>query len=199
MAGQGKADSTKDAGIDLSDAGNHRWTWVTRLQGSEHIPQVTTISHEHQKVHEGQFYSTGYYDDTVADDAAINMLIQTPAEKELHVYLKIIAGGDCEFEVFEGTTFSAAGTSISPVNHNRNSVNVCGCTVTHTPTITVDGDLIWLEYIPGGVFITPGAVQNISSEQAVFANNANYLLRVTNRSALTNPFQIQAAYYPVPV
>jgi hypothetical protein len=199
MAGQGKSNSTTDEGIDFLDAGSHRWTWVTRLQGPQHIPEVVNITHEHQKVHEGEFYSTGYYNSAVADDASIEILLQTPADKELHAYLKIVAGGDCEFEVFEGTTFSAAGTSISPVNHNRNSTNVCGCTVTHTPTITADGDLIWMEYIPGGVFITPGAVQNVGAEQAVFANNANYLLRVTNRSALTNPFQIQAAYYPAQV
>ena len=198
MAGEGNSDSTEDAGIDLYDAGSHRWTLLTRRQGNSHLPEIVTITHEHQKVHEGEFYSAGYLDEAVINDGTIEILLQTPADKTMHSYIKLIAGGDARFDVYEGTTFSAAGTAISPVNHNRSSANTCGCTVTHTPTITTDGTLIWSEYIAGGSGgLTPGAVQNVSTEQAVFDSNAVYLFRLTNLAGTAQPLQIISAYYPV--
>jgi hypothetical protein len=112
----------------------------------------------------------------------------------------LIAGGDAQFDVYEGTTFSAAGTSITPVNHNRTSVNTCGCTVTHTPTVTVLGTHLWRELVPGGSQgQTPGAVQDVATAQVILADNETYLMRMTNLSQNAEINQIMVAYHPVAV
>lgn len=164
---------------------------------------LITVSTEHSKVHQGEMFSAGYYDAAVVTTGDIELLVQIPAGTSAHTYFKVLAGGDSLFEAFEGTTFSAAGTSAGTLNNNRTSSNTPTVTVTHTPTLTTDGTLIWQEYIPGGTGsgvgqVTPGAVQNIAAEQSIFAPSTNYLFRLTNNSGTTQPLQIQLAFYEVP-
>ena len=200
MAGQGKRDSTADSNLDFTDAGGNRFSLKTHLFQGKHYLQVNTLTHEHQKVHDGDFYSTGYYLEGVADDGYIDLLIQTPATDTLHTYIKLSGGGDVTFEVYEGTTFSAAGTTVTPVNHNRSSSNTCGCTVTHTPTVSSLGTQLWQEYLPGGSGgLTPGTVQGVSTEQVVFDKDTNYLLRLYNRAGTAQSLQVTASYYPVTI
>lgn len=163
--------------------------------------QLITIPAEHSKVHQGKMFSAGYYDSAVLNTNAINLLIQVPATHQVHVYIKILSGGDALFTFYNGTTFSAAGTAITPVNHNFGSTNTANATITHTPTITDVGAQKWEEYIPGGsgsgAGATPGAVQNIATEQAVLTEG-DYLFRLTNNAGSTQPLQIMVAFYEVP-
>lgn len=164
---------------------------------------LVTITYEHHKVHEGQFYSVGHYADAVADTGIIEMLFTTPETFSAHMYLKVVAGGDALFSAFEDST-RTAGTSITSVNHDRTSTNTCSCTISHTPGGAGDGTQLWLEYVPGGTGIgagggshTPGAVQGVSSEQVILAEDTTYLFRLQNTAGVAEPLQITMAYYMV--
>lgn len=164
---------------------------------------IITVTTEHSKVHQGEFFSSGYYNATVANTTAINVLVQVPTDISIHTYFKVLSGGDSLFEAFEGVTFSAQGTDTGTLNNNRTSTNTPDTIVTHTPTITDTVSLIWQEFIPGGSGagsgqVTPGAVQNVASEQSILAPNTNYLFRLTNNAGSTQPLQIQLAFYEVP-
>lgn len=161
------------------------------------------ITHEHSKVHEGKFFSIGYYDLAVIDDAYIDILFTPPATDSIHMYIKLVSGGDALFSAYENTV-ATHGTSITSVNHDRTSANTCGCTASHTPTVTTVEDLLWGEVIPGGTGTgsggsshTPGAVQGVSTEQVILAPDTNYLFRLQNISGVTDHLQIMMAYYPV--
>ena len=165
---------------------------------------LITITHEHSKVHQGRFFGAQYYDSAVVNTGTLDLLIQTAANKSLHTYIKLLVGGDAVFQLYEGTTFSAAGTAVDTINHNRTSSEVCTCTVTHTPTVTDVGTELWEEFVPGGTSgaggaHTPGGIDAVSSEQWIFNNGTDYLLRVTNAAGSTQPIQIVMAYYSVDV
>jgi len=164
---------------------------------------LIAVTTEHSKVHQGKLFSAGYYNAAVANAAVINVLVQIPANVSIHTYFKIISGGDAFFEAFEGATFSNQGTGAGTLNNNRTSTNTPDTVVTHTPTITDDGSIIWEEYIPGGTGagagqVTPGAVQSVASEQSILAPSTNYIFRLTNNAGSTQPLQIQLAFYEVP-
>lgn len=162
------------------------------------------ISYEHSKVHDGQFFSAGVIDLAVADDGVIEMLYTTPVAHSIHMYIKLIAGGDAVFGAFEDAV-ATHGTSIASVNHDRTSTNTCGCTISSAPAITSDGDQLWAELVPGGTgsgsggaSATPGAVQGVSTEQVILAPDSTYLFRLQNIAGVTDPLQVMMAYYPVP-
>jgi len=205
MAGEGVRDSTTDDNIDLTDACNNLWSLRTDKGGNVHTP--VTISYEHHKVHEGKLFGAGYYSSSVANNGAINVLLQTPVGTTAHVYLKVNVGGDAVFRAFEGTTVSAAGTAITPIDHNRETANTATITVTHTPTITDDGTQLWEEFIPGGTSSGgggggggshPGAVATTLSEQIILKADETYLLRLTNISGGAQPEDITFSFYEVP-
>ena len=161
-------------------------------------PHRVVITHEHQLVHEGKFFSVGHADAAAAASADIEVLVAAGANTDIHTYIKMIAGADARLDVFEAPTVTAAGTAITPQNHNRGSANTCDCTVTHTPTLSADGTQIWQEYLPGGSGgNSPGAVQHVGSEQMIMAAGETYLFRLTNLGATAQMIQLQLAYYGV--
>jgi len=161
--------------------------------------ELITISHEHSKVHEGNFFACGYYNQSVINNGVLEFLFQTPADSTVHTYMKVITGGDAEFTAFEGTTFSAAGTSCSIINHNRSSTKVPISVSSSTPTLITDGTQLWLEFIPGGSGgLTPGAVQMPGFEQVVLEKDTNYLFRIKNIAGTSEPLQFMISFYEIP-
>lgn len=143
---------------------------------------VITIIHEHQKVHEGRYFSGGVYNAALADTASIEILIQT-GDQAFHTKLEASASGDTLIYIFEDTTFSAAGTAVTMSNHNRDSVKAFDGTVTHTPTLTTDGtQLNGVSFIAAGTKHTGGGGDFGFSNEYILAPNTDYLFRITNVS-----------------
>lgn len=173
--------------------------------GTEVIPievdpsgSLVFVSHEHGQIHNSNFFSAGYLDLAVATTADIEVMFETGAA-EIHTFLKLIAGGDALFEVFEGVTTSAAGTALTATGHYRPSPGTTSVTWTHSPTVTDYGTTLWQEYIPGGSQgQTPGAAQTVGAEQVVFKANTKYILKLTNNATGAEPLQITMAYYHGP-
>jgi hypothetical protein len=143
---------------------------------------VANIPHEHQKVHEGRYFSGGVYNAALADTTSIEILIQTGAQS-FHAKLESSASGDSLVYIFEGTTFSAAGTAVVMTNHNRSSAKVFDGTVTHTPTLSTDGTQLSITgYLAAGTKHAGGGGDFGFSNEFILAPNTDYLLRVTNIS-----------------
>lgn len=159
-------------------------------------PGIVTTNIVHQRVHEGRLFSGGYYNASVADTASIYLLVQTGAQ-DTHAVFYGSSSGDATLEYFEGTTFSAAGTAVSALNHNRQSAKTFTGTITHTPTITANGtQLDGTVFIPGG---TKGSGSGGSStgflEEMLLANSTNYLVKLTNVSGGVQKMNIGMACY----
>lgn len=144
---------------------------------------VLSIDAVHNHTHLGRYFSGGYYNAAVANNASIDLLIQTGANSSPHTKVTVSNGGDALVYSYEDVTFSAAGTAVTVSNHNRNSTKVLDCTVTHSPTITGLGTEI------GGVGYSAGGEKNASaggsfgfSNELVLKPATAYLFRATNVS-----------------
>lgn len=153
----------------------------------------------HARIHEGVYYTLNLYNAALADDASLEMLIQVAADQAMHARFGGKIGGDGELRLFEGTTFSAAGTGLTAVNHNRFSTNTAQGTFSSGPTITGDGTQLDLEYLPGGTgsFFSGGAGSQFF-EEYVLQTGEVYLLRMTNRAGAAQPASLHVDFYEPP-
>ena len=162
----------------------------------DYINEAAVVQDEiHTNVHRGIMFASGYHDMAVADNGAVELLIQVGSTRSAHTLLSVAVGGDAEAELFEGTTFSAAGTAATPVNKNRLSAIAAVTTVTHTPTLTLDGTQIASGFIPGGTKAQAGGGQGASFAEWVLASDTVYLVRLTNRAGNVQPLGIVVDFY----
>lgn len=142
---------------------------------------IPTMSEVHWQTHKGRMFTTAHYNSSLANAGVINLLIQVGAIPA-HMRLSLTASGLSTAELFEGTTFSNAGTAMAEVNKNRASATTATTAVTHTPTITLDGTSLGVTLVPGGAGPHAVGAQVESFEEWLLAANTKYLLRVTNIS-----------------
>lgn len=151
-------------------------------------PLVVSIDFIHQKVHEGRFFSGGHYVASVSNNGTLDILFQTDATHTFHGVAEATCGGNALMQMYEGVTFSAAGTAMTLTNHNRNSSKVIPSGVTHTPTITGLGtQLNGTKLIPGGSGGTSSGGTGDFAREFVLKPSTNYLLRITNISGIAQP------------
>jgi hypothetical protein len=131
----------------------------------------------HAKVHDGSLVSVSG-EATLQIAETYEMLIQT-GDEPLHIHWAGSALDDTDFQFYEGTTFSAAGTTLTPVNHNRIAPQVFNHTVTHTPTLTADGTELFEHHMSAG-FKIGGSMEGVT--EMILATQTTYLLRWTSNA-----------------
>lgn len=146
-------------------------------------PVSVDITYEHDQVHKGHYFSGGVYNASVADGATVELLLQISSTSTFHAKITVAAGGDSTIQIYEGTTFSSAGSAVTMSNHNRSSATSFAGTVTLTPTVTLDGS-----QINGTGYVAAGSKHSASGgdfgfgSEFILAKSTNYLLRATNNS-----------------
>ena len=155
---------------------------------------VITQAANHHNIHLGRTFTASYLDESVANDASLEFLVQTGA-LQAHMGLHANGGGSFELYLFEGTTVSAAGTSLAAVQRNRTSSTTATATVTHTPTITADGTQLEVEFIAGGTGGIASGSQGDFHEEWVLAPNTNYLVRVKNVAGVAEEMGLIIDWY----
>lgn len=156
-----------------------------------------TISAVHAEVHEGATYQASYKSPDgaeIADNGVIEMLLQVGA-KYAHTVFSISCGGDSEVALYEGTTFSNAGTALSENNMKRPSGAIASLAATYTPTITLPGTLLLNDFIPGGTGPRAAGGTARRDSEWILKPNTNYLIRGINRSGNAQPMSIVAQWY----
>lgn len=157
---------------------------------------VTDIIHE--RIHNGEMFSASRYVASVSDDASLDLLFQCSDDWSSHIVYVVRAGGDAEVLLYEGPTFSNAGTEVDAINRRRVNPIASVHTVTHSPTVSDTGLLLEQQFVPGGsggfFSFTPGSEGSLFKE-FVFAPGEDYLLRVFNRSGSATPINAQLDWY----
>ena len=149
----------------------------------------------HALIHEGRFFSTGLSDVALSGGASLEILIQAPIGAPLHVRFQGSMGADASTSFFEGTTFSAAGAAITPVNRNRRSTNAAGGTWTSGPTITADGTELFSGVIPGGSGGNAPGAQAAGFQEWILGSGVNYLARITNLTGQAQVANLEIDFY----
>jgi hypothetical protein len=169
---------------------------------------LTTITHEHSKVHQGKYYNTGHYFSAVADNGTALVLIKLSASYENHTMVAVGNGGSARLDVYENPSLSGDGTPVNIENHNRTKAltspaAVSSSTAFHTPTLSGSPLGYGTQLSPG--LVLPGgtkdkgggALSENAGEQWVFAPSNNYLIKVTNLSGSAQDISIDVSYYEV--
>jgi hypothetical protein len=105
------------------------------------------------------------------------------------------AGGEATFDFYEDPTFSADGTAVLAVNHNRFKTNVANTLFFHTPTIVTNGDLLISGLQPGG---SGGNAQGGSSQsdfEEWILSPGDYLIRIKNIAGVASNISLQLDFY----
>ena len=155
---------------------------------------LVTIGEIHANIHRGVMFVTGASDAALANNGSLEVLIQV-ADNDIHVAFSGAAGGDFQVELFEGTTFSAAGTAATPVNRNRESGLVSTATFTTAPTITADGTTLVSGFRPGGSGGNAAGSSTQGFAEWELAPNTNYLARITNVSGGAQLASMEIDFY----
>jgi hypothetical protein len=118
-------------------------------------------------------------------DGVREYLFETPSNGyTIHFWADLTCVGQVFLDFFEDTE-KAGGTALSIVNRNRESLEVCNCTLTHTPSGTGDGTKLREEAFgsPDATPSKPGFGGNLQeSRQFMLKSGTNYLLRITSKT-----------------
>jgi hypothetical protein len=156
------------------------------IDGPTHV--TTTIEYEHHEVHSGRMYHVTrvvQLDDANSDE----ILIETPNTTRWGHFTPSVQGSfDTEWWLFETTT-KTTGTAMTEHNHDRNSSNVAGIVVTHTPGAGADGNEI--DHRRFGNDAGPAGKGGSGSDtrannEWILKQNTKYLLRVTSHTDTNN-------------
>ena len=162
------------------------------------------VDYAHHEVHSGRGYV--FTDVSELDDGQVRAIrIQVPdSTRWAHMLLTVVTSNIAEADLIEDTSFlHDAGNALTAVNRNRNSVNVSGMTLCHTPAgnsssssgVTDDVRLAHQAWGTAGKGTSPGFGGSArGSAEWVLKQNTAYLLTVTS-GADSNVVSIEGDWY----
>ncbi len=153
------------------------------------------IVYEHAKVHDGNAFSVSNRFTSIAAGNTVEILLQNPAGNFSHLrnykFISTVAPGDVV--LYEGPTFTDAGTGLTEHNLRRSSSNTAGLTVTHSPTVTDNGTELEADLISGERRAGGAATETV--EEWLLNTGTDYLLEYTNNSNATADFVTFNAFW----
>ena len=162
---------------------------------------LSTISFVHHEVHEGNTFQASYKSPNaapVADDAVLDLLLIAGDLAEPHIVFSIACGGDCEVELYEGTTVTDNGAALGAFNMHRHLADEKFATMAmfQGPTVNVIGLRLLNTLLPGGTgpSQSAGGITRQDTEW-VLHPGVTYLLRATNRAGAAQPMSILVQWY----
>lgn len=156
---------------------------------------IIGLTHAHHKIHSVNSFEVCDVND-LANGATFDYLMTTPdTAKWGHLVFQIQAEREASYQIFENPTISAVGTAMTENNRNRNSSNTAGIAVTHTPTVTSTGSTIICEehWLSGAS--AASRQQDRGIQEFLLKQDEQYLIRITNETALANQVSISISFY----
>jgi hypothetical protein len=149
------------------------------VAGSEHpIPQVNLGE---LRLQEGKAFALGYnYPETSPLPAGQSLTIALAFASGVTPQISIsgLCGGDAVGYLYEGATVTG-GTTLTPINKNRNSLITSQSAALLNPTVTNTGTMILNQILIGGSGKKAGGGQTGSSD-LILKPLTTYLFRITN-------------------
>jgi len=151
------------------------------ISGNDGIDRGTNtpirISSEHSKIHSGQHFTVADYALDAAKGAEIEFVMTTPnTAVRNHLVFAVSASEGATVEIYEGCSNVSGGTTVTPINNNRNSTTTSAMTLTADPTSVTEGTRI-IGYLVGGER-KPGVSKR--DREFVLKQNTIYLFRITS-------------------
>ena len=131
----------------------------------------------------------------VADNAFLDVRILVAANSECHLRPFLAGGGEATFELYEGTTFTVAGTVLAAVNRNRGSQNDASTLFYFTPTIDAPGVLLEEGLQPGGSGGNASGGRGDAGFEEWILMPGEHVFRVKNLGGAAKNMSVQLDFY----
>lgn len=115
---------TGSTSLIITDEGNV----PAEVDNSTH--SIQTIEYEHHEIHSGSHFEVSDF----TSSGTTFVLTTQDSTKWAHFLFEFSGTADTAVYLYEGTTSASGGTSITPVNNNRNSTVTSMMTVVQDPT-----------------------------------------------------------------
>ena len=146
----------------------------------------------------GEMFHCSTLDTSLANDAAMDMVMVVPAPglDNLYTHMSVYAacGGDADFYFYEGCVYSG-GTPKATPNHKRYSDKVWRGTMLDGPTISSTGIELLAQFLPGGSGGNAIGGDGGFDMEWGLKPSTNYLLRIVNRSGQAQRASIGCSHY----
>lgn len=175
-------------------SGNREFDEI-RIDASTNSIQI--IDYAHHEIHSGSAYFIDSSTD-LAINGVLDLQFTTPdTAKWTHLVFNLDTESETEWYIYEGATISTAGTTVTPINNNRNSSNTSGNTVaiitnTSVSNANTDTDVSGAMQLAHGVVgsgRTPGRDQR--NHEIILKQNTVYCFRAVATAAGYVDFQMQ--------
>jgi len=188
-----ESDDTKAQFVALTQKNNAG----TQVVAGADAP-VIMVDVNHQRNHDGRaFFAYKMYPDSspLAATASIDIVLASPSGVFPHITVDAMCLGDAEFYIYEGTG-TTGGTTLTPVNRNRNYAesNPSQLAMVVNPTVTSLGTQIDAQVIAGGSGKKSGG-GSAGSLEYVLKPLTNYLFRLTNVNGTAHAAHMQLEWY----
>jgi len=188
-----ESDNTKAQFVALTQKNNAG----TQVVAGADAP-VIVVDVNHQRNHDGRaFFAYKMYPDSspLAATASIDIVLASPSGVFPHITVDAMCLGDAEFYIYEGTA-TTGGTTLTPVNRNRNYAdsNPSQIAMVVNPTVTSIGTQLDAQVIAGGSGKKSGGGA-VGSLEYVLKPLTNYLFRLTNVNGTAHAAHMQLEWY----
>jgi len=145
---------------------------------------LAIIENRHYQIHQGNNYVVADIDEDVDIAGPKEWLYIAPATgTKAHGFLTIKSTKNGKVEVFEDATTSDDGTELTIGNSNRTSSNVSVSQAFYDPTVTDDGNRMFVEVMGDDSTSGKGSGGSFHPEYEIITNNSKkYLIRFTSNS-----------------
>lgn len=164
------------------------------LRGDANTRSLLTVDYAHHEMHEGSFFRAFYQVDAATGDSV--MVVVTTPDTVIHAHMRAVFSfeGQGNIKILENPTEVNDGTSITPLNANRNSSSTSIMTVVHTPTDYDYTGATVLENRVLGSKTSEGGDANFEHEWILKANET-YVFMIVNESAQDSECNIILNWY----
>jgi len=155
----------------------------------------TTIDFPHHEIHEGDHFSAECFQ-TLGSGGTQAFIVTTPNSLKMsHMLWEADTTGAMEFKLYEWGSTSTGGTSVLPVNSNRNSTTLATTTLEYDPTIADIGTQLACKAwgVTGNPSRTIGGEAR-GEHEFVLGTNRKYIYHFKSNSA-DNVFSYHGNWY----
>lgn len=136
---------------------------------------------EHHEIHEGNHFTMAGYKD-VNNAQTLALTITAPdTNKWAHMTWNFFCNGPLTMVLHEGASGISSGTPLTPVNNNRNSLNVSAVSIVQDPTVGTPGSILFQEKFGT---VGPGSTQALGGNrkrvnELILKRNTSYYWLLT--------------------
>lgn len=154
---------------------------------------LTTISLQHDMVHEGKEY---FITDsiTLGDGESREIRVEAPSGAKL-IHMVFFGNGsfDTELNVYEDTTKShVPSAALTPINRNRRSSNISDLTICSSPSGAGNGNLLWSTRFGSDsgfpVFGSGGNLEGRNRNEIILGDGRAYLFIINSYTTNNNVY-----------